>query len=40
MARVYTVPIFLVESRKIIYTTNAIESLNARFRKANGGPPC
>lgn len=25
---------FLVELRKIIYTTNAVESLNARFRKA------
>ena len=25
---------FPVELRKIVYTTNAIESLNARFRKA------
>jgi putative transposase len=25
---------FLVELRKIVYTTNAIESLNARFRRA------
>lgn len=25
---------FLVELRKIVYTTTAIESLNARFRKA------
>ena len=28
---------FPVELRKIVYTTNAIESLNARFRR--GGPP-
>ena len=34
MARVRAVLEFPVELRKIVYTTNAIESLNARFRRA------
>ena len=29
---------FPVELRKIVYTTNAIESLNARFRKSGPTP--
>ena len=34
MGRVRAVLEFPVELRTIVYTTNAIESLNARFRKA------
>jgi transposase-like protein len=30
---------FPVELRKIVYTTNAVESLNARFRKASATGP-
>jgi transposase-like protein len=34
LARVRPVPAFPAEIRKLIYTTNGIESLNSRFRRA------
>jgi transposase-like protein len=34
LAGVRALPRVPVELRKIVYTTNAIESLNARFRRA------